>query len=121
MTVDSPLVSRNASYLLMLFKTLVIALAALILVLALYGYSRVGIYSFVLLVGLPSVYFVLKEWRNLHLVLDNRASDLKVETPEPTTMGGFDKMYSRLSNRQLAVVDFKGSRVTVVLDLPTHH
>ena len=121
MTADSPLVSRNASYSLMLLKTLVTALAALVLVLALYGYSTVGIYSLILLVGLPSLYFVFKEWRNLYLVLNDRVSDLKLETPEPTAMGAFDKMYSRVSKRQIAVVDFKGSHVTVVLDSPLHH
>ena len=118
MTVDSSLESRKDSYLLMLFKTLLIVLAAFVLVLMLYGYSRVGIHSFILLVGLPSVYFIFREWWNLHLVLDDRASNFKAERPESTAIGVFDKMYSRISNKQIAIVDLKGSHVTVVLNSP---
>lgn len=121
MIVDSPSVSRNASYSLILLKTMLVVLAALSLFFVLYGYSSIGIYSLVLLVGLPSVYFVFKEWRNLYLVLVAPASDLKIDIPELTALGGFDKLYSRLSARRLAVVDFKGAHVTVVLASPDRY
>ena len=115
MDVASESINRPASYLLQFLKTLVIVIAAIALYLLLYAKSNTGLISVIALVAIPAVYFVWKEWLNLYLALNDSTSALQIEIQKSGSLKPFDNAFSNISKQQIATINYKRSRVTVVV------
>jgi len=115
MNVGSESINRPASYMLLFLKTLLVAIAAIAIYLILYARSNTGLISVIALVAIPGLYFVLIEWRNLYLVLNDSTPDLKIDVQKSGSLKPFDKAFSNISKQQVASIDYKKSQVTVVM------